>query len=76
MIHYRVYKLRSCGRIRSGHDVLCASDEEACRQAVNLVMNDAQVEIWQGTRYLGRVTATAAAAPDKVAPRVLPAARD
>ncbi len=62
MIHYRVYKMHRCGGLRSGHDVICASDEDARRRAAGLVMDDTQAEVWQGTRCLGRVTA--AAVPD------------
>ncbi len=57
MIHYRVYKMHRCGGLRSGHDVICASDEDARRRAAGLVMDDTQAEVWQGARCLGRVTA-------------------
>ena len=59
MFHYRIYLLTIYGRIDSGADANCNTDQDACALA-QLMLNDSntsQAEVWTGIRCVGRVAA-------------------
>ena len=59
---YRIYRLDEQGRIISGHDAACASDEEARQRALASLCGSPHAEIWHGTRCLGQVSGPGAPA--------------
>jgi hypothetical protein len=46
--HYRIYVTDRRGRITCGHDRFCASDDDACTAARQLMTLGMRVEIWKG----------------------------
>ena len=52
---FRVYRLGPDNRIQSGHDIECATDEQARQAAVKIIDRSSGAEIWQGTRMVDRV---------------------
>ena len=58
MASYRIYPLGADDHISAPpHDVECASDDEACAMAAELIGPHPAVEIWVGSRVVGRLTA-------------------
>jgi hypothetical protein len=57
MAYYRIYMLDRAGRILTGSDVVCDSDKSAFAWAATTLGNDARVEVWEGSRCLGRLSA-------------------
>ena len=55
MDDYRIYLLDGAGRIVSGADSQCPSDEAARAAAAAMLGSSGQAEIWQGVRCVGRV---------------------
>ncbi len=58
MDDYRIYLLDGAGRIISGTDRQCMSDDEASAAARALAGEWGEAEVWQGVRCVGRVSAT------------------
>ena len=56
MAHYWIYMLDRAGRILTGSDVACDSDESAFAWAATALGNDARAEVWEGTRWVGRLS--------------------
>ena len=59
MPHYRIYLLDNTGRIASGSDGEFNTDEEAYAAAQQTAIDAGVVEVWNGTRYVGRIAPTA-----------------
>lgn len=58
MASYRIYLLGADNHISAPpHDVECASDQEACNVAAEVIGAHPAVEIWSGSRVVGRLTA-------------------
>ena len=55
MPHYRIYHLTDAGRIRAGEDATCDDDAEALEAACQRRSPGQAVEVWCGTRCIGRV---------------------
>lgn len=53
MPFYRLYPLSPLGRYRAPEEAICADDGEALRQALELGQDG--VDVWQLTRFVGRV---------------------
>jgi hypothetical protein len=58
MANYRIYMLDGAGRVLTGSDVSCQSDEAAFAWARVTLGMDASAEIWCGARCVGRVSGT------------------
>jgi hypothetical protein len=56
MDHYRIYPIGSDGRIAEGHSVECDTEEDAFRQAADLIGNYPAIEVWRGTVQVRRFT--------------------
>jgi hypothetical protein len=56
MYAYRIYTLRSDGHIRGPADIVeCEGDEEAIR-AAQRTLNGLDVEVWEGARFIARLS--------------------
>ncbi len=73
MRSYRIYKLNLAGRIVTGTDALCASDEAAMIYAASIFGPHARAEIWLRDRRVGELGGVAGT-PQASAPA--PGARD
>ncbi len=59
MRSYRIYKLNPAGRIVTGTDAMCASDEAALMCAASIFGPQARAEIWHRDRRVGHLGAPA-----------------
>ncbi|MGD0430529.1 MAG: hypothetical protein ABSA58_05505 [Acetobacteraceae bacterium] len=57
MEHYRIYPIAAVGHIAIGHSVNCDTDEEAFREAADLIGDHPAIEVWRGTVQVRRFTA-------------------
>ena len=57
MVAYRVYLLDGVNRFTRAEVVEAASDEEATRQARNLMNGFVKCEIWNGEKLIARMSA-------------------
>jgi hypothetical protein len=57
MDHYRIYPIGADGRITSGHSVNCETEDEAFREAADLIDIHPVIEVWRGTILVRRFTA-------------------
>lgn len=60
---YRIYKLNQAGRIVTGTDAMCASDDAAFRFAASLFGPNARAEIWHRDRRVGQLGGAAGSMP-------------
>jgi hypothetical protein len=58
MPHYRLYLLDPNDRIIRGADLEAIDDDDACLLASDGFHDRAVVEVWSGTRYIGRIVAS------------------
>jgi hypothetical protein len=56
MAEYRIYELDSAGHILSARNFTCDTDEAALAEAGFGLRVSEQVEVWIGTRCVGRVS--------------------
>lgn len=61
MADYRIYLLNISGKILSGSNATCTSDQEACALAQRMLNINGEAEVWLGASCVGRVSATSAA---------------
>ena len=61
MEHHHVYPVDAAGCFVSGMSINCETDNEALRQAADLMGDYPAVEFWRGATQVGRFTATAIA---------------
>jgi len=59
LVHYRIHQINARGRIVNGTDCECTSDQEACAIAANLLEAGVQGEVWERSRFIGQVKASA-----------------
>ncbi len=59
MAHYRIHKLDRADRILVAVDAECTDDRSAFTWAGTTFGGNGPVEIWNGSRYVGRTSATA-----------------
>jgi hypothetical protein len=52
MTSYRIYSTNEVGRILTGQDTLCETDQAALAQAALTLPVGTRMEVWQGTRRL------------------------
>jgi hypothetical protein len=57
MEHYRIYPIGADGRIATGHSVSCDTDDEAFRDAADLIGDYPAIEVWRGTVLVRLFTA-------------------
>ena len=58
MAPHRIYPLAADNHIFAPpHDVECASDQAAADEAATLIGDHPAIEVWNGTRLVGRLTA-------------------
>ena len=56
MAHYRIYDIDAHGSIESGHDADCDTDDDALDLAHRMTKQRCRIEIWTGTRLVGRLS--------------------
>jgi hypothetical protein len=54
-MEYKLYSLSTADHIEASVEISSATDEDARSQAAALLGTYAAIEIWQGTRIVGRV---------------------
>jgi hypothetical protein len=59
MPYYRLYLLTEHDHIDDARDADCTSDDDAQTRAAEIIGDYPAVEIWSGTRLVGRFTADA-----------------
>jgi hypothetical protein len=69
---YRIYMLDGAGRVLTGSDATCANDEAARTWASTTLGGDAQAEIWEADRCVGRIS-DLSELPQHTATRSVPA---
>ena len=57
MPHYRIYLLSALDRVEDAVDSICESDGDARRHARTVIGDYPAVEIWTGTRRVGKFMA-------------------
>ena len=57
MEHYRIYPVGTDGHILSGYSVNCETEEDAFREAADLMGIYPVIEVWRGTVQVRRFTA-------------------
>ena len=55
MTHYRFFSLDSAGRVLGSFDATCANDKEACSRMEGFQKAGAQIEVWSGSRFVGKI---------------------
>jgi hypothetical protein len=56
MAYYRVYSINAADEIKAGEHIEAATDEDAIEQAAVMAGDFPIIEIWTGTRVVGRFT--------------------
>jgi hypothetical protein len=64
MLIYRFYLLGHDDRIKDAENVECATDQDACLQAQQIMRSHPAVEVWEGRRFVARVDAPSRSAAD------------
>lgn len=55
MPEFRVFRFDQNGRIRESEALVCATEQDAV-EAARAFAKETEVELWQGTRFIGRVS--------------------
>jgi hypothetical protein len=64
MPEYRFYLLGADDHIKGAENVECATDQDACLKARQMMRSHPSIEIWEGSRFVARIDAASKAAAD------------